>query len=630
VLQITPSYLSLLVEDRGSWRFLAGLRRLLVGGERLSEELVAGLKVRTGAEVYNMYGPTETTVWSAVKRIGIKGGVTIGEPIANTRIYIVDGEGRVCPIGVWGELCIGGEGVSRGYVNRVELTAEKFVGDWIREEEGGRVYRTGDVGRWRADGELEVSGRRDEQVKIRGYRIELGEIGEVLEGSGMVSRGVVAVKGEGMSRRLVGYVVKKAGYGLEEVREYLGGRLPGYMVPGQWVELETVPLTANGKVDRKRLPDPEEVEGRGVSYVGPRSEVEAELVRIWSELLGVERIGVEDNFFELGGHSLLAIRLISAMAKALAMEITIADMFNYPTVASLASKLGAKRGKTTGLSAESESVGNSHVILLSKNKNNLPVFAIPAIGGRSESFQNLASALEGNYTLYGIHMLGTEKDETPLTGIEAIAEQNIRWIRQVQPKGPYRFIGNSFGGSVIFEMARQAEKSGMTVASVYMLDGYAGLKGAASLKIDDVELAMNYAFEFFGRFTTTENLYSVWEKELRSELTSLPSEKMAAHIAGFVKARVNESWDTIDLLSRLINVSVHNAKLDYRPIGRLDAKISVFVSEQSLQKYNDEALGWTEHAPIVTAHKICRAHIEMLDEESSSTIAELIRPDAEI
>jgi thioesterase domain-containing protein/acyl carrier protein len=353
-------------------------------------------------------------------------------------------------------------------------------------------------------------------------------------------------------------------------------------------------------------------------------------VRIWSDLLGVERVGVEDNFFALGGHSLLAIRVALATSKALAVEVSIADMFNYPTVATLALRLSTKRDKTNEFPAEHAFVGNSHVILLSKNKDNPPAFTIPAIGGRSDSFQHLAAALEGKYSLYGIHMLGTEKDETPLASIEAIAEQNIEWIKQIQPEGPYRFIGYSVGGNVAFEMARQVENRGMAVASIHMLDSSAGLTGAASLNIDDIELGMYYALETFARFKIAENFYPVWEKELRSQLSGLPLEKMAGHIAAFAKARLSENSDTIDLLSRIINVSVHNAKLNYQPIGRLAAKISVFVSEHLQHRNGDEALGWAEYAQIVRAGKTRGTHIDMLNEENSKTIAGFIKLDTEI
>ncbi len=291
-------------------------------------------------EVRNLYGPTEDTTYSTVFRVRNNEPLLIGKPVSNTKIYIVSSEAQLSPVGVAGELCIGGDGLARGYLNLPGLTAEKFIKDPFSKEEGSRIYKTGDIGRWLADGNIEYMGRKDNQVKIRGYRIELGEIENVLQQSEGVSQAVVMAKADSNgSKRLVGYVVIEGLFNKEAIITDLRSRLPEYMVPAVWLELENLPLTPNGKIDRKALPDPEVDELSGNEYVAPRNEAEEKLVAIWQELLKVEKVGVYDNFFELGGHSLLAMRVISAIRKQLNVELTIKDLFTHPNIASLSSQL---------------------------------------------------------------------------------------------------------------------------------------------------------------------------------------------------------------------------------------------------------------------------------------------------
>ena len=275
--------------------------------------------------------------------------VPIGRPIANTRIYILDGRGKPVPVGVSGEIHIGGAGVARGYLNREELTAEKFVKDPYVEGGEGRMYRTGDIGRWLEDGNIEFIGRNDAQVKIRGYRIELGEIEARLGSHSGVREAVVVVReDEAGDKRLVGYytvgeeeaaeggVAGRGEVGVEELRAYLAARLPEYMVPAAYVRMEKMPLTANGKLDRKGLPAPESDAYGARGYEAPRGETEAKLAEIWAEVLKVEKIGRQDNFFELGGHSLLAVRVITRVRSALGVEVGLEELFARPVLAELA------------------------------------------------------------------------------------------------------------------------------------------------------------------------------------------------------------------------------------------------------------------------------------------------------
>jgi len=340
MIHFVPSMLEAFVKDIGIGD-CSGLKKVLCSGEALRLGMVrACQELLPQARIYNLYGPTEATVdvscWSVPEGRLHSGVVPIGRPVANTQLYVVDGNGFLCPVGVPGELWIGGVQVARGYWKRAELTAEKFVANPFGE---GRLYKTGDRCRWRADGTMEYLGRRDEQVKVRGYRIELGEIESVLDGCAGVRQGVVTAREDAAgNKRLVGYVVAEGGMEKAVIEEYLGARLPEYMVPRQWVKLEALPLTGNGKVDRKRLPEPD-MAIIGKEYVAARNAIEEALATIWREVLSVERVGIYDNFFELGGHSLLATRVVSAARRQLGKELVVRSLFRYSTIAGLADHL---------------------------------------------------------------------------------------------------------------------------------------------------------------------------------------------------------------------------------------------------------------------------------------------------
>ena len=343
VMQATPSTWRLLLD--GGWRGQPGLRGLS-GGEALSPALAARL-IDVGVRVWNLYGPTETTIWSTAHEVRAgESMVPIGRPIANTRAYVLDAERQPTPIGVPGELYLGGLGVARGYRGRAELTAERFVADPFASAPGGRLYRTGDLVRWRADGTLEFLGRLDHQVKLRGFRIELGEIEAVLgRHPGVRDAVVTAPEDRHGDRRLVAYVVEKANHpvAVGELRRHLGETLPDYMVPTSFVVLPEFPLTPNGKVDRRALPEPDASSTAVTSE--PRTPVEEITADIWADVLGLPGVAVGDNFFELGGHSLLATRVVARLREVYGIELPVRSLFEAPTVAELARHIElAQRG----------------------------------------------------------------------------------------------------------------------------------------------------------------------------------------------------------------------------------------------------------------------------------------------
>jgi amino acid adenylation domain-containing protein len=348
VLQVVPTLLQMLVQEPGLAE-CSKLKRVFCGGEILTRGLAAQLQARLpGVELYNLYGPTEAaidvTCWPCEREGEWSewSGVPIGRAIANVKLYVLDQGLKLAPVGVSGELYIGGAGLARGYHGRAELTAEKFIPHPYSREAGARLYRTGDVARYRSDGALEYVGRVDHQVKVRGYRIELGEVEAALLGSAAVREAVVMVRGEGAAQQLVAYVVCAAGATptSAELRAQLQEQLPDYMVPTQYVLLERLPLTPSGKVDRRGLAAIG-VGDRSLtdSYVAPRTPTEEILAGIWARLLKVKQVGIHDDFFALGGHSLLATQLVSRVRNVFQVEVALRQLFDKPTIAGLVTEI---------------------------------------------------------------------------------------------------------------------------------------------------------------------------------------------------------------------------------------------------------------------------------------------------
>ncbi|MBL8829167.1 MAG: LLM class flavin-dependent oxidoreductase, partial [Planctomycetaceae bacterium] len=342
--QCTPSMARMLLGTDAGREAFRHVRIMMVGGEAFPLDVAKELTALVADRVVNMYGPTETTVWSTTHDVtGAPEVIPIGRPIANTSIYILDRNGQPAPIGVVGELLIGGDGVVRGYLNRPELTAERFVSDPFANTPGARMYRTGDLARWREDGVIEFLGRADHQVKIRGYRIELGEIEARLGDHPAVHQAVVVAREVAAGdQRLVAYVVPQGkSPEVDELRESLRRTLPDFMVPSHVVFLSELPLTPNGKIDRKSLPalDVQAPAAPTTTFVEASNELETSLVKAWQEVLAREQIGIDDNFFDIGGHSLLVVRLHRLIAKSIEQPVSLTDLYRFPTIRALASYL---------------------------------------------------------------------------------------------------------------------------------------------------------------------------------------------------------------------------------------------------------------------------------------------------
>ncbi|MGH7773246.1 MAG: amino acid adenylation domain-containing protein, partial [Candidatus Binatia bacterium] len=463
VMQATPATWHLLLQ--AGWAGTPKLK-ILCGGEALSPDLAEALLLR-GVSMWNLYGPTETTIWSTSWKVG-EGPVSMGRPIANTQIYLLDSNLQPVPIGVPGELHIGGVGLARGYLNRPELTAEKFIPNPFSKEPGARLFKTGDLACYLPNGNIKFLGRLDNQVKLRGFRIEIGEIEAALDQHPAVRETVVMAREDGLGdpsgslrtgKRLVAYVVLHPGQVAEvsELQNFLKQKLPEYMIPSALVYLDTIPRTPNGKIDRAALPVPEQTRPESeTTYAAPRDTLEFELAKIWEKILGIHPVGVRDNFFDLGGHSLLGVRLFTQIETIFGKHLPLATLFQAPTVEQLANIL-----RQEGWSAPWSSL-----VPIQPGGSKPPFFWVH--GDSSDVF--LPRYLGPDQPLYGLVHQSQDGKRALYTRVEEIAAHYLKEIRTVQAEGPYFLGGYCFGGMVAFEMAQQLKKQGQKVAFLALLD----------------------------------------------------------------------------------------------------------------------------------------------------------------
>ncbi|MFT6099126.1 MAG: amino acid adenylation domain-containing protein [Arenicella sp.] len=454
-------------------RPLSTMKYLLVGGDVVNRSSVEQMQEKNSAlAVINGYGPTECTTFSCSYLINIgSGSVPIGKPLTNRRGFVLDESLRLVPLGVIGELHIGGAGVARGYLNQAELTKEKFIANPFSQEEGARLYKTGDLVRWMADGNLEFIGRNDDQVKVRGFRIELDEVRSSLLNVDGVRDAVVVARGE--PSRLEAHVVPALTNELDdlslinECRSSLKAALPDYMVPSLFMLLDAIPLTANGKVDRKALPAPDASVGQ-YEYVAPSTEVERMLCEVWQELLGVELVGLNDDFFELGGHSLLVIKMVTLIENALSnannirhryRRFSISIVFQYPTISKLLDYLYGHND-----------IGNP--IKINTISNGPKLFLFHEISGLISPSFALADAIGERLPVYGFEAVENIELSKDAIAIRSLANKYKEEMRRVQPEGPYNLAGWSLGGNIAYEVALQLSAEGLTVGFLGLIDSY--------------------------------------------------------------------------------------------------------------------------------------------------------------
>jgi amino acid adenylation domain-containing protein len=486
-LWLTASLFNMIISDAPET--LQGVSQLLIGGEQLSTPHVRLAQEKLdGVQIINGYGPTESTTFTCCYTI--PGGITpetvlpIGRPIANTQVYILDGNLNPMPVGIPGEIYIGGDGLARGYLNRPELTAEKFIADPFSAGEGSRLYKTGDLARYRPDGNIEFLGRLDHQVKLRGYRIELGEIEAVLcQHPGISASAVMLREDAPGDKRLVAYVALKtrgaAQVESSELRRFLHQKLPDYMIPSVFVPMDAMNLTSSGKVDRRALPVPElhrpEMEE---NLIPPQNDIEKTLAAIWAKALGVEHISIHDNFFDLGGHSLRATQVISQIRRTFNVDLPLRQLFDTPTVAGLAqqvqSGLGMKRQKHVNIAPS--------IIQIQKNGSNPPLFILHDLIGDVNFAHQLAVNLGASQPVYGFHNTFGTIDSSSERRLEELASRYVEDLVAFQPNGPFCLAGYSFGGFLAYEMARQLSSRGLQVGHLAIIDTGPSFPNMLSIK----------------------------------------------------------------------------------------------------------------------------------------------------
>jgi amino acid adenylation domain-containing protein len=622
ILNQTPSALRQLLDAKPNIEDLR-LRTIICGGDALDRELAQEL-TELAIPVWNFYGPTESTVWAtntlieAAAETAEAGDASIGRPIADIQIYLLDDYLHPAPVGVPGELCIGGEGLARGYLHRPDLTAEKFIPNPFSRRPGERIYRTGDLARYRRDGKIEFLGRLDNQVKLRGFRIELGEIETVLGRHGQVEQAVVVAREDQPGeKRLVAYIVPSGAPapGATELRKFLQLSLPEYMVPSAFVMLESLPLTPNNKVDRRALPPPDETRpDLQQAYVAPRNRVEEQLITLWKNVLQLKSIGVRDNFFELGGHSLLAARLFAQIENRLGKHLPLAVLFQSPTIEQLANVL-----------RETETAGAwSSLVAIQPEGSKPPLFCIHAAGANVLIYRPLSRHLGNDQPVYALQAQGLDGQARPLTRVEDMAALYIKEMRAFQPEGPYFLLGASFGGLVVYEMAQQLLAQGQQVALLAMLNTNCPVYTLAKR----IRCHVGHLTQHGASFYFTELGKSVkrrWTKQKSRNNNAF----RANH--GFPEPEIQKLLesrrDVDESLVRTV-LAIMDAEQEYAPSQQIyPGKITYFWARDAERNFEDNRLAWRRVAQGgFEIHQIPGSHTTIREEPNVAVLVEKLRP----
>jgi len=565
------------------------LNRILVGVEPINQGILQRfLHMSPAIRIVNGYGPTETTICATFYNFC---GVTdedrrtpIGTAVQNYIVYIFDHHLQPVPIGVPGELYIGGAGLARGYLNRPDLTQEKFIPHPFSNEPGVRLYKTGDLARYLPDGNIEFLGRIDNQVKIRGFRIELGEIEAAIGQHPEVRDCVVIVRTkESGDKQLVAYVVPKLSkLTASKLCSFLQQRLPNYMVPAAFVVLESLPLTPNGKLDRRALPAPDKSSFTDPDFVPPSNALERQLAQIWSEILDVELVGVKDNFFALGGHSLLAIRLMAKIEQELGKSLPLATLFQSPTIADLANLIKTEKDIPTDFC----------LVPIQPKGNKSPFFCVHAVGGDVLCYADLANYLGPEQPFYALRSLGLDGSCEPLTRIEGMAATYIKALQTIQPEGPYQLGGWSIGGAIAFEIAVQLKASGQKVSLLALIDSYAPIqKFKGSLLMDEAMLLADWVKNLSGLSNKALSISAETLRLLEAQ-EQLNYVLEQAKEVGILPKEMGQKQGSS--LFRIFKAN-SQAIARYTPQPYL-GRITFFYADESMKQNQDPSLGWASVA----------------------------------
>ena len=630
LINITPSFFGALLESGFSARIPKGLQHIVIGSESLPKRLVESF-YRHGKNgnviLINMYGPTECCVDATYLPIHAHsrwdGPVApIGRPMPNIRVYILDQGLSPVPPGIPGEIFLGGAGLARGYTGNVALTAERFLPNPF--EEGTRLYRTGDVGRWLPDGNIEFLGRNDDQVKIRGYRIELGEIESRLVQHEAVKEAVVLARAfQDGGTGLVAYVVGHAGLNAAALRTHLRTTLPEYMVPPYFVQVEGLPLTPSGKIDRSTLPEPSEAEmALGTQYVAPRNETELALTAVWSDVLRRERVSIRDNFFDLGGHSLLALRLMVRIQEKLKKNLPLATLFKAPTIEQM----------STILRQRTEPLPWSPLVPIQPAGSRRPFFCIPGVCGNVFYFYPLSRALGPDQPFYGLQAVGLDGETEPHRRIEDMAAHYIEAVLDVQPEGPYLLGGHSLGAYVAFEMERQFRELGQKVVLLAIFDAFGlSLNPLPEDSCGDDARWLVEIGRFFGHFLGQEVAVSC------DFLRTLRPDRQLGHLMERLQELGSPPSETgTDQIRGLLQVFKANHRIRYVLQGRSPSRMILFRSSHVYpdgtegnglsEVRRSPTWGWCRYAEgPVEIHDVPGDHVTMLAEPHVAVLAERLK-----
>jgi amino acid adenylation domain-containing protein len=598
VMQATPATWRMLLE--AGWKGDPRLK-ILCGGEAISRKLADQLLQRS-ASLWNMYGPTETTIWSTTAKVEPgQNAVSIGQPIANTQLFILDKLLQPVPIGVAGELHIGGDGLARGYLHRSELTAEKFIPDPFSPDPEARLYKTGDLVRYLPSGDIDFLGRIDHQIKMRGFRIEMGEIEAVLRQHGGVNETVVVVREDTPGdQRLVAYFVPvEDSTSTSDLREFLRAKLPEYMVPSALVALKAMPLTPNGKVNRGALPAPDQTDlSPTTTFAAPEDVIESRLVQIWETVLGVRPIGVRHNFFELGGHSLVAVRLMNRVEQAFGKKLPIATLLQAPTVEQLAAILRQEGWEPS----------SSCLVPIQTGGSKAPFFCVHGANGAVVRFYDLARYLGSDQPFYGLQARGLDERNPCDTQTEVMASRYIKEIRSVQPEGPYLLGGYSMGGAVAFEMAQQLTAQGQERAVVVLFDTLCAPPQGTAVS-PGVASASSVFAELF-RIPAREWLPYLW----RIATAPIRSIDRWLHVARLPRT------------VKKVRKACLQAEKDYTRRPYAGRVILFRSSHKPLGQVSDPRAGWSTYArPGLETYEIKGNHENILLEPQVQSVAEQLR-----
>ena len=630
LFQATPSTYRMLIDS--GWNYQLPVR-LLCGGEALSKDLATMLLERS-IELWNVYGPTETTVWCTLRRISAAEDlITIGNPIDNTTVYILDDQMNPLPAGVKGEIYIGGAGVGLGYLNNPTLTAEKFMENPF--EPGTKFYRTGDFGKKLDNGEFLCLGRTDNQVKIRGFRIELGEINTVVDGlEGVKQAVVVAVEERADNKRLVAYVVRKPG-GLptkdllKTWRAECSSQLPAFMVP-DFVILEKFQLTPNGKIDTKAFPKPQDIINEAITVADLASTDEEKLLtQIWKDKLNVKEVGIHDDFFSVGGNSLIAIQLISAISKQTGFNIPMTALFEVPTIYSLAKLIEpADKQKSRGVQDDEVTKAPDYksLVPIRTEGSKIPMYIIHGAGSYVMKLKGLAKYVDKDQPVYGLQAIGLNGSHEMVTRLEEIAAIYISDILKQNPTGPYALTGYSFGGTIAFEMARQLKAMNKKVTMVAMLDTYAYHPDFFKSPLTKLYNKVTYSildllYKFSMLFRNPKYVcYFITHYKLHGYLDKFRIFKDKAKDDALQTER--DFLNKLDKVQEAYETAFHHYKLTPQ-----DIQIDMFLSEDRIFYVKDpKYFGWKSLAlKGINKYIIPGDHFNLLDEPNNVKIAEILQ-----